>query len=164
MRGFMRRRRVWRRARSMRATTFIAVLIALLSSTVLAAPLAAEAQQPAKVFRLGLLGTVPLTEPGASRIWDGFLEGLWQLGYVEGQNIVIEVRFSEGRYERVPALAAELVRLKVDVIVAASHTADAAKGATSRPCPDSPAWRPCRIRPIQAARAPCERRRSRDDP
>ena len=127
----MRRRRVWRRARSMRATTFIAVLIALLSVTVLVVPLASEAQQPAKVFRLGLLGTVPLTEPGASRIWDGFLEGLRQLGYVEGQNIVIERRFSEGRYERVPALAAELVRLKVDVIVAASYTADAAKGATS---------------------------------
>jgi len=83
------------------------------------------------VFRLGLLGTVPLTEAGASRIWDGFLEGLWQLGYVEGQDIVIERRFSEGRYQRVPALAAELVRLKVDVIVAASYTADAAKGATS---------------------------------
>ena len=115
----MRRRRVWRHARSMRATTFIAVLIALLSITVRAAPLAAGAAA-SEVFRLGLLGTVPLTEPGASRIWDGFLEGLWQLGYVEGQNIVIERRFSEERYERVPALAAELVRPKVDVIVAAS--------------------------------------------
>jgi hypothetical protein len=49
------------------------------------------------VFRLDLLGTVKLTEPGASRIWDGFLEGLWQLGYVEDQDIVIERRFSEGR-------------------------------------------------------------------
>ena len=59
------------------------------------------------------------------------LRRLRQLGYVEGQNIVIESRFSEGRYERVPALAAELVRLKVDVIVAAAYTPDAAKGATS---------------------------------
>jgi putative tryptophan/tyrosine transport system substrate-binding protein len=97
----------------------------------LGAPRASEAQQPAKVFRLGLLGTVPLTDPGTSRIWDGFLEGLRQLGYVEGQNIVIERRFSEGRYERLPALAAELVRLKVDVIVAAATTADEAKRATS---------------------------------
>jgi len=103
----------------------------LMGGGLLAAPRASEAQQPAKVFRIGLLGTVPLTEPGASRIWDGFFEGLRQLGYVEGQNIVIESRFSEGRYERVPALAAELVRLKVDVIVAAAYTPDAAKGATS---------------------------------
>ena len=103
----------------------------LMGGGLLAAPRASEAQQPAKVFRIGLLGTVPLTEPGASRIWDGFFEGLRQLGYVEGQNTVIESRFSEGRYERVPALAAELVRLKVDVIVAAAYTPDAAKGATS---------------------------------
>jgi putative tryptophan/tyrosine transport system substrate-binding protein len=99
-------------------------------AVLLAAPLVAEAQQTAKVYRIGLLGTVPLTEPGASRIWDGFLEGLRQLGYAEGQNIVIERRFSEARYERLPALAAELVRLKVDVIVAAAYTAEAAKGAT----------------------------------
>ncbi len=97
----------------------------------LAAPRAAEAQPAGKVFRLGLLGTVPPTDPGTLRIWDGFLEGLRQLGYVEGQNIVIERRFSEGRYERLPALAAELVRLKVDVIVAAAITADEAKRATS---------------------------------
>jgi putative ABC transport system substrate-binding protein len=61
----------------------------------------------------------------------GFFEGLQQLGYVEGQNIVIEGRYSEGRSERLPTLAAELVRLKVDVIVAAAYTASAAKGATS---------------------------------
>jgi putative ABC transport system substrate-binding protein len=98
----------------------------------LVAPLAAEAQQQSrKVFRIGLLGTVPLTEPGASHIWDGFFEGLRQLGYVEGRNIVIEGRYSEGRSERLPTLAAELVRLKVDVIVAAGYTAAMAKGATS---------------------------------
>jgi len=98
----------------------------------LAAPRASEAQEPAKVFRLGLLGTVPPTDPGTLRIWDGFLEGLRQLGYVEGQNLVIERRFSEGRYERLPALAAELVRLKVDVIVAGGAPApEAAQRATS---------------------------------
>ena len=103
----------------------------LMAGGLLGAPRAAQAQQPAKVFRLGLLGTVPLSNPGASRIWDGFVEGLQQLGYVEGRNIVIERRFSEGKAERLPDLAAELVRLKVDVIVAAAYTADAAKGATS---------------------------------
>ncbi|MGH9365233.1 MAG: ABC transporter substrate-binding protein [Thermoanaerobaculia bacterium] len=97
----------------------------------LTAPFAAEGQPAAKVFRIGILGTVPLTEPGASRIWGGFFEGLRQLGYAEDQNLVIEGRYSEGRSERLPTLAAELVRLKVDVIVAASYAADAAKGATS---------------------------------
>jgi putative ABC transport system substrate-binding protein len=98
---------------------------------VLARPLATEAQQAGKVFRIGLLGTVPLTDPAASRLWGGFFDGLRQLGYVEGQNVVIEGRFSEGRSERFPTLAAELVRLKVDVIVAAAYAPNAAKGATS---------------------------------
>jgi putative tryptophan/tyrosine transport system substrate-binding protein len=92
---------------------------------------AAEAQPAVKVFRIGLLGTVPLTEPGAARIWSGFFEGLQQLGYVEGQNLVIEGRYTEGESDRLPTLAAALVRLKVNVIVAAAHTAAAAKGATS---------------------------------
>jgi len=66
------------------------------------------------------------------RLGDGFLQGLRELGYVEGQNIVIERRYSEGRYERLPGLAAELVRLKVDVIVAVGGPPPhAAKDATS---------------------------------
>ena len=73
----------------------------------------------------------PLSQPEALRIWGGLFEGLRQLGYVEGQNLVIEGRYSQSRSERLPALAAELVRLKVDVIVAAAHAANAAKGATS---------------------------------
>ena len=105
--------------------------ICTLAGGLLAAPLAGAQQPATKVFRIGLLGTVPLTEPGAARIWGGFFEGLRQLGYVEGQNILIEGRYSEGRSERLPTLAAELVRLKVDVIVAAAYTPDAAKGATS---------------------------------
>jgi putative ABC transport system substrate-binding protein len=105
--------------------------IGTLAGGLLAAPLAGAQQPATKVFRIGLLGTVPLTEPGAARIWGGFFEGLRQLGYVEGQNILIEGRYSEGRSERLPTLAAELVRLKVDVIVAAAYTPDAAKGATS---------------------------------
>ena len=96
-----------------------------------ATSLRAEAQQAGKAYRLGLLGTVPLTNQGAARIWGGFFEGLQQLGYVEGRNIVIEGRYSEGRFERLPGFVAELVRLKVDVIVAATTTTAAAKSVTS---------------------------------
>ena len=97
----------------------------------LAPPLGASAQQAGKTYRIGLLGTVPLTNPGAARIWGGFFEGLRQLGYEEGRNIVIEGRYSEGRFDRLPGFVAELVRLKVDVIVAATTTPTAAKSVTS---------------------------------
>jgi ABC-type uncharacterized transport system substrate-binding protein len=97
----------------------------------LLAPLAAGAQQAGKISRIGLLGTVPLTDPATARIWGGLFEGLRQLGYTEGQNIVFEGRFSEGIQEQLPALAVELARLNVDVIVAAATAAHAAKGATS---------------------------------
>jgi putative ABC transport system substrate-binding protein len=104
----------------------------VLALFVLAQPLAAEAQQAAKVFRIGILGHFPPTEPEVSRLWEGFLQGLRELGYVEGQNIVIERRYSEGRFERLPALAAELVGLRVDLILAtATPGAVAAKQATS---------------------------------
>jgi putative ABC transport system substrate-binding protein len=98
----------------------------------LALPLTVAAQPAAKVHRIGLLGTIPLTNPEASRIWGGFFDGLRQLGYVEGQNIVIEGRYSEGRSECLPALAAELVELNVDVIVAAGHAPNAARDITRR--------------------------------
>jgi len=101
------------------------------AAALLAAPLAARGQEVGRVYRIGLLGTVPLTNPGAARIWGGFFEGLQQLGYVEGRNIVIEGRYSEGRFDRLPGLAAELVRLKVDVIVAATTTPTAAKSVTA---------------------------------
>jgi putative ABC transport system substrate-binding protein len=94
-------------------------------------PFTVAVQPAGKVYRIGLLGTVPLTNPDASRIWGGFFDGLRQLGYVEGQNIIIEGRYSEGKSERLPALAAELVELKVDVIVSASHAASAARSVTS---------------------------------
>jgi len=99
-------------------------------------PKGVHAQHTAKVSRLGILGTVPVrsgrsNDDEASQIWDGFFEALRRLGYIEGDNIIIEGRFSEGRAERLPALAAELVRLNVDVIVAAANTVTAAKGATS---------------------------------
>ena len=111
---------------------WLAARAVVLGLSLLAAPLAAEAQPAAKVFRIGLLGSSSPTDPEASRIWEGFFQGLRALGYVEGQNILIEGRFYGDRTERLPALAVELVRLKVDVIVAQGPPApEAAQRATS---------------------------------
>ncbi|HEV2056382.1 MAG TPA: ABC transporter substrate-binding protein [Methylomirabilota bacterium] len=104
-------------------------LVALLAVFLLAVPLAAEAQAPAKVPRIGFLSARPPTDN--PYFIESFRQGLRELGYVEGQNIAIEYRFAEGRPERLPALAAELVRLKVDVLVTAGPPApEAAKQAT----------------------------------
>ena len=89
----------------------------------------AHAQQPKKVPRIGFLAAP--TRTGAAYITEAFLQGLRDLGYVEGQNIIIEYRWADGNFERLPDLAAELVRLKVDVIVAVVTQASlAAKNAT----------------------------------
>jgi putative ABC transport system substrate-binding protein len=107
-------------------------LALVLALAVLGAPLALKAQQPAKVFRVGILGTFPPTTPEGSRLQGAFLEGLRELGYMEGRNLVIERRYAEGNEDRLPELAAELVRLKLDVIVAMGGSPPyAAKGATS---------------------------------
>ena len=92
------------------AVPSILVLVALLALGVIA-----EAQQPKKVPRIGFLGASSASVL-AARI-EAFRQGLRDLGYVEGKNIVIEWRSAEGKLDRLPALAAELVRLKVDVIV-----------------------------------------------
>jgi putative ABC transport system substrate-binding protein len=84
---------------------------------VLAHPIAAGAQQAGKVYRIGILGNVPLTDAEGARVWGALSQGLRELGYMEGQNLIVEHRSTEGRSERLPALAAELVRLKPDVIV-----------------------------------------------
>src|ERR1051325_2278309 len=91
----------------------------------------AQAQQPKTKARIGFLGaTSPSVEAG--RI-EAFRDGLRELGYVEGKNTVIEWRWAEGNLERLPMLAAELVRLNVDVIVAGGSTSTgAAKGTTTR--------------------------------
>src|SRR6266513_3790599 len=96
----------------------------------LAAPLAAEAQQAPKVPRIGYLAS---NLESSRRSLEAFLQGLHDLGYVEGRNVVIEYRDAEGKLELRPALAAELVALKVDVILAAGGTltALAAKQATT---------------------------------
>src|SRR5713226_3523982 len=89
----------------------------------------AQAQQPKKVPRIGYLSTdSPSTIAARS---EAFRQGLRELGYVERKNIVIERRFAEGKADRLPGLAAELVRLKVDVIVTAGPAPTrAAKEAT----------------------------------
>src|SRR5215471_21359273 len=90
----------------------------------------AEAQQARKVFRIGYLSSGNPTSESARA--EGMRLALRELGYVEGQNIAIEYRYREGRPDRAPELAAELVRLKVDIIVVASgdQWIRAAKNAT----------------------------------
>jgi putative ABC transport system substrate-binding protein len=111
----------------LRAYTLIAVLILL--PALLAAPLAAGAQQAAKVPRIGFVSAA--TSGVSSFALDAFRQGLRELGWVEGQNIVVDYRFAEGRSDRLPDLAAELVQLKVDIIVAeATQGVAAAKNAT----------------------------------
>jgi ABC-type uncharacterized transport system substrate-binding protein len=94
----------------------------------LGAPPAAEAQREGRVPRVGYLGTRALSDFGV----DAFRQGLRELGWIEGQNIVVDYRFAMGRLDRLPDLAAELVRRKVDIIVAqATPGAAAAKNATA---------------------------------
>jgi ABC-type uncharacterized transport system substrate-binding protein len=93
-------------------------------------PLVARAQPRGKVYRIGFLGVTSRTE--YQRQVDALRTGLRQLGYEEGNNIVFEYRWAEGRYDRLPELAAELVNLNIDVLVAHSTPgARAAKQATS---------------------------------
>ena len=118
------------------STAMVALGLALL-----AVPLPTDGQQPPRVYRMGYLTTVyPAAGERTSQncptkgspYWQAMVEGLRERGYVQGQNLVIECRYTEGREERAPALAAELASLKVDLIVAFS-TANvrAAKQATS---------------------------------
>jgi ABC-type uncharacterized transport system substrate-binding protein len=101
----------------------------LVSGGVLAAPLAAEAQPAGKGHRIGFLGNS--TAALEANLVGPFHEGLRELGYVEGQNIVIEYRWAEGKYERFPALIAELLAQRVEVIVTAGTPASlAVKKAT----------------------------------
>jgi len=112
-------------------STFSRLVAAVVFAVFLTA-LAAGAEQPGKVVRIGLLAGVPFTDPDSAHIWGAFTEGLRELGYVEGKNVTFERRAADGRYEQLPALAADLVRLKVDVIVAGPTPGLAAKQATRR--------------------------------
>jgi putative ABC transport system substrate-binding protein len=101
-------------------------------AVVLAAPLAAEAQQAGKVLpRIGFLGNAD--PKSATEPLEAFLQGLHELGWIEGQAITIEYRWANGQPERLPALATELVRVKSDVIIASGTIGiEAARQATSQ--------------------------------
>src|SRR5215470_2067072 len=102
--------------------------IAVLMLSILVVPLATEAQQPTHVHRIGVL----LSSQGRDLFMGVFLEEMRALGYVEGHTLVLEYRYAEGQYERFPALAAELVRLPVDVLMVGSTPAAlAAQHATT---------------------------------
>ena len=107
-----------------RRTTVVALLMLTL-------PLAAGAQQTPKMYRVGILGD-KASDPSETRLWQAFLAGLGERGWNEGVNILIEYRWVEGNAARLPELAADLVRLKVDLIVArGSFFTGALKAATS---------------------------------
>jgi putative tryptophan/tyrosine transport system substrate-binding protein len=90
----------------------------------------AHAQQPEKIFRIGFLDST--TASGQAVLLDALRQELSKLGWIEGKNLIIEYRFSEQKNERLPELAADLVRLKVDLIVVTEPTpALAAKNATT---------------------------------
>ena len=124
------------------------ILSVVLTILFLAAVDPAEAQQPKKVPRIGYLSkTDPATESARA---EAIRLALRELGYIEGQNIAIEYRYAEGKLDRLPELAAELVRLKVDIIVVAGgdRLVRAAKNATKTIPIVMMGWaRSCRGRP-----------------
>jgi ABC-type uncharacterized transport system substrate-binding protein len=107
--------------------------IAIVGGSILAAPLAAGAQTAGKVHRIGFLGSASASSQEV-RV-EALRAGLRELGYVEGRNIVIEYRWAEGKYDRLPVLAAELVSLKVDVLVTAGTPAISAAKQTTTTVP-----------------------------
>jgi ABC-type uncharacterized transport system substrate-binding protein len=110
------------------------LVIPVLACEPLVPPPIVGAQPARQVYRIGLLGH-QTSWPSDDYIWAAVLEGLRKLGYVEGRNVVIERRYAQQKLERLPALAAELVRLKVDVIVTSSTEAAlaASRGTTTIP-------------------------------
>ncbi len=114
--------------RQNRASRTRRTLLRAMLAGVALAPLASCGQQQPKVWRIGFLAS----GSSSTQFYEGFRQGMRELGYVEGWNCVIERRFADGNYERLPGLAAELVRLKVDVIVAgAPPSVQAAYQATN---------------------------------
>ncbi len=107
-------------------------LVIALGGSALAAPLGSFAQQKGKVWRVGFLSLRARPDSLDSENPGAFRRGMRELGYVEGKNLVIEWRFADGNAERLPGFAAELVQLKVDVIVAGgTPDTSAAKSATT---------------------------------
>src|SRR6266576_2764753 len=96
------------------------IIFLALCSLLLAPCSAVEAQQLGKIFRIGFLDGS--TAAGSAVLWDAFRQEMRKLGWIEGKNIAMEYRFSEQKPERLPELAADLVRLKVDLIVVSGLT------------------------------------------
>src|SRR4029453_7333452 len=109
-------------------------LLLTLALAILVVPLTAEARQPTNVYRIGWLSP-GFPRPDHDPPVDAFRQGLRALGYVEGQNLVIEYRGAEGRIERLPDLAAELVQLQVAVMVAVGSAATRAAQHATRTIP-----------------------------
>jgi putative ABC transport system substrate-binding protein len=110
-----------------------AALSAVLAVGVFVAPGAVEGQEPGKVARVGILAR--RTRSDAAPFIDAFVRGMRELGWVEGKTVAFEFRFAEGQLDRLPDLAAELVRLKVDVILAASTPPAVASRNATRTIP-----------------------------
>jgi putative ABC transport system substrate-binding protein len=110
-------------------TPFLTVLL----FAVIAASSPADAQQVRGIAKVG--GLVSNDQPGAAHFLEGFKDGLQMLGYAEGKNLALEIRYAEGKSERLPDLARELVSLKPDVIVASSDLAIAATKRETRTIP-----------------------------
>ena len=108
------------------------MFLGTLAAGLLAAPLAAEGQQAAKIPRIAFLSS---TSPENSPTTDAFRQGLRDLGYVEGRNIVVEYRWGRGRTDRFADFAAEVIRANVDIIVAANTPADQAALQATRTIP-----------------------------
>ena len=110
--------------------------IVMLILSLLVAPLAAAVAQPReKVPRVGYLNPGSAADPARLRRFEAFRQGLRELGYVEGQTIALEPRWAEGSYERYPALAADLIRVPVDVIVTVGGAATQATQHATRTIP-----------------------------
>ncbi|HEV8344400.1 MAG TPA: ABC transporter substrate-binding protein [Candidatus Binatia bacterium] len=108
------------------------IVICLLTTALLSTVPLVEAQQPRKISRLGVIRPERPGDSGGQALVDAFREGLRELGYVEGQNVALEIRWAEGKRDRLFDLAVELVRLRVDCIITGGFTAtQAAKKATS---------------------------------
>src|SRR5215813_6699861 len=108
-------------------------LVLALTLGITTAPFDVDGQQAGKVARIGYLS--PLSISADSAYPEAFRQGLRELGYVEGKDVIIEARYADGKFERLPALAAEMIRLKVDLIVAAPTPAVRAAQQATRTIP-----------------------------
>ncbi len=107
-------------------------ILALIALGAAIGPLPSPGQAQGRVWRIGFLTLMPRPASLSSHYYGAFPKGMRDLGYVEGKNLVIEWRFADGNFDRLPALAAELVELKVDIIVASGSPAiRAAQKATT---------------------------------